>query len=229
MRAHPDPLSVGALDARPAGLAARPRRPSPPRPATFPVQGARPAPDHGVGGVATRPRSETVAITLPPPPLEGRVVADGAGGRRRRRWWPAVVASALIAGLHGVVLPARARRHGHRPSVQGRTQAEAVSAVRNAALDPTVSETFSEKVPKGVVISADPGPGSNVGRGSDVALVVSKGPERHAVPPVVGMTLAEASERIREVNLKVGKVTKAYNEKVPEGQVVAAKPGPRRA
>jgi len=112
------------------------------------------------------------------------------------------------------------------PSVQGRTQAEAVNAVRTAALDPTVTETFSEKVPKGVVISADPIPGSNVGRGSDVALVVSKGPERYAVPKVVGMTLAEARERIQEVNLKVGKVTKSFNEKVPEGQVVTAKPGP---
>ena len=218
-------LSVGALDSRPAGLAATAAAAQPTSTATFPVQGPQQAPDYAVGGVATRPRSETVAITFPPTPLEGRVVADGTGGRRRR-WWPAIVASALIAGLTAWFFLLGPGATATVPSVQGRTQAEAVSAVRNAALDPTVSETFSEKVPKGVVISADPGPGSNVGRGSDVALVVSKGPERYAVPPVVGMTLAEASERIREVNLKVGKVTKAYNEKVPEGQVVAAKPGP---
>ena len=68
------------------------------------------------------------------------------------------------------------------PSVQGRTQAEAVSAVRKAALDPKVTEAFSEKVPTGVVISTDPGAGQTVRRGSDVALVVSKGPERYAVP-----------------------------------------------
>ena len=115
------------------------------------------------------------------------------------------------------------------PSVQGRTQAEAVSAVRTAALDPTVSETFSEKVPKGVVISADPIPGSNVGRGSDVALVVSRGPERYEVPPVVGMTLAEATTRIEEVNLTVGDVREVFHESVPDGQVITAKPGPGRA
>ena len=112
------------------------------------------------------------------------------------------------------------------PSVQGRTQAEAVSAVRKAALDPKVTEAFSEKVPTGVVISTDPGAGQTVRRGSDVGLVVSKGPERYAVPPVVGMTLAEATARIEAVNLAVGKVTKAFDEKVPEGQVVSAKPGP---
>ena len=77
-----------------------------------------------------------------------------------------------------------------------------------------------------MVISADPGRGTVVRRGSDVTLVVSKGPERYEVPPVVGMTVAEATARIQEVNLKVGKVTKAYDEKVPEGQVVSAKPGP---
>jgi serine/threonine-protein kinase len=166
-----------------------------------------------------------VAISLPPPPLEGRVVADPAG-RRRRRWWPAVAAAVLIAALSGWFFLLGPGASATVPSVQGRTSAEAVSAVRTAALDPKLSEAFSEKVPAGVVVSASPGPGSTVQRGSDVALVVSKGPERYAVPPVVGMTLAEATARISEVNLTVGKVTKAYDEKVPEGQVVSAKPGP---
>jgi len=219
-------LSVGALDARPAGLAATAAAAQPTSTAAFPVQGSRAASERAAGGVATRPRSETVAITMSPPPLEGRVVADGTGGRRRRRWWPAILASALVAGLTAWFFLIGPGATATVPSVQGRTQAEAVNAVRTAALDPTVTETFSEKVPKGVVISADPIPGSNVGRGSDVALVVSKGPERYAVPKVVGMTLAEARERIQEVNLKVGKVTKSFNEKVPEGQVVTAKPGP---
>ena len=112
------------------------------------------------------------------------------------------------------------------PSVQGRTQAEAVAAVRTASLDPRVSEAFDEKVPKGEVLSVQPAPGTEVRRGTDVSLVVSKGPERYEVPPVVGMTVAEASARIEAVNLVVGKLTEAFSEKVPEGQVVAAKPGP---
>ena len=114
------------------------------------------------------------------------------------------------------------------PSVQGRTQSEAVSAVRTAALDPKVTEAFSEKVPRAWSSRPTPPPGTTVRRGSDVALVVSKGPERYAVPPVVGMTLAEATARIEEVNLEVGKVSKAFDEKVPEGQVVSAKPGAGR-
>ena len=98
--------------------------------------------------------------------------------------------------------------------------------MRAASLQPSVAESFDEKVPAGQVLSVDPGAGKTVQRGTEVRLVVSKGPERYAVPPVVGMTLAEARARITEVNLKVGKVSEAFNEKVPEGQVVSAKPGP---
>jgi serine/threonine-protein kinase len=219
-------LSVGALDARPAGLAATAAAAQPTSTTALPVHGGRAASERAAaGGLATRPRSETVAITLPPPPLEGRVVAAG-DGPPRRRWWPAIAASALIAALSAWFFLLGPGATATVPSVQGRTQVAATSAVRTASLDPKLSEAFSEKVPTGVVISVTPAPGSTVRRGSDVALVVSKGPERYAVPAVVGMTLAEATARISAVNLKVGKVTKAYDEKVPEGQVVSATPGP---
>jgi serine/threonine-protein kinase len=87
-----------------------------------------------------------------------------------------------------------------------------------------VDEAFDEKVAKGLVISAEPQPGSTLRRGSDVALVVSRGPERYAVPPVVGMTLAEATARITAGRLKVGKVSKEFSERVPEGQVLSTTP-----
>ena len=163
-------------------------------------------------------------MTVPPAPLEGVVVAGD--GRRRRRWWPAVVASALVAALTAWFFVLGPGAMATVPSVQGRAQAEAVTAVRTASLDPTVTEAFDEKVPKGTVVSVEPGPGIELRRGTDVALVVSKGPERYAVPPVVGMTVAEATARIEDVRLKVGKVTEAFSEKVPDGQVISAKPGP---
>ena len=222
-------LSAGG-PRRPAGRCGRGRRGGPahldhraPRAGFAPgIRACAPA------AVATRPRSETVAITLPPPPLEGRVVAE----RRRSP------TAALVAGRRGSRCSSRPSRRGSSCSApaprppcrrcRAAPRPRRVSAVRTASLDPKVTEAFSEKVPPGVVISASPVPGSTVGRGSDVALVVSKGPERYEVPPVVGMTVAEATARIQEVNLKVGKVSKAYDEKVPEGQVVSAKPGPGR-
>ena len=167
-------------------------------------------------------------MTVPPAPLEGVVVAgDGrSGGGGRRRWWPAIAASALVAAITAWFFVLGPGAMATVPSVQGRSQADAVAAVRTASLDPRVTEAFDEKVPKGTVVSVAPGPGTDVRRGTDIALVVSKGPERYAVPPVVGMTVAEATARIEDANLEVGKVTEAFSEKVPDGQVVSAKPGP---
>ena len=74
-------------------------------------------------------------------------------------------------------------------------------------------------------MSTDPGAGAEVRRGTEVASTVSKGPERYAVPNVVGMSQAEATAQIERVNLAVGKRRQGVREKVPEGQVVAANPG----
>ena len=217
-------LPAGVLDARPAGVAAVAAAALPTSTAALPLQGARPASARVGDDPPSRPRSQTMAITLPPPPLDGRVVATGTGGRGRR-WWPAVVAVVLVAAVSAWFLLLGPGATATVPKVQGVGQAEAVDAVRTAGLDPRVTQAFDEKVPVGVVISTDPGAGASVRRGADVALVVSKGPERYEVPSVVGRTRAEATARIEEANLEVGKVTKAFDEKVPEGQVVSAKPG----
>jgi eukaryotic-like serine/threonine-protein kinase len=222
-------LTAGALDARPAGAAATAAASVPTSTAAYPVgsgaTAAAGAAGPGSGGVATRARSEhTTAMAVPSAPLEGVVVAGG--GRRRRRWWPAVLASALVAALTAWFFVVGPGAMATVPSVQGHAQPEAVAAVRTASLDPRVTEAFDEKVPKGTVVAVRPGPGTDVRRGTDVALVVSKGPERYAVPAVVGMTVAEATARIEGVRLEVGKVAEAFSEKVPDGQVISAKPGP---
>jgi beta-lactam-binding protein with PASTA domain/tRNA A-37 threonylcarbamoyl transferase component Bud32 len=221
-------LPAGVLDARPAGVAAVVAAALPTSTAALPVQGARPASARAGAGVATRARSHTEAIPLPPPPLEGRVVATGTGPRRRR-WWPAVVVLLLVAAVSAWFFLVGPGATATVPTVEGVSQAEAVDAVRAAGLAPRVTQGFDEKVPVGVVVSTDPAAGASVGRGSAVALVVSRGPERFEVPPVVGMTRAEATARIKDAHLEVGKVAKAFDEKVPEGQVVSAKPGPGAA
>lgn len=216
-------LAPGALDAKPAGVAAMAAASVPTSTTALPLSASHPQTDRPGGSVATRSRSDTRAMAVPPPPLQGRVVPNTP---RPRRWWPAIAASALVAALSAWFFLLGPGAAATVPSVQGRDRSSAMSAVRTAALDPKVSEAFDEKVARGVVISVDPGPGTTLRRGADVTLVVSKGPERYAVPPVVGMTLAEATVRIEAVNLTVGKVSKAFDDKVPNGQVVSAKPGP---
>ena len=212
-------LPPEVLDARPAGAAALAA-------AAVPTAATTALPTSGATGtgLATRVDGDTEAMSLPPPPLEGVVVAGTEPPRGRRRWWWAALAATVALALVGWFFLAGPGAQVAVPAVQGQPEAEAVTALEDAGLTTTVQEDFSEDVDKGTVIEADPSVGSEVRKGSAVVLVVSKGPERYDVPEVVGSTEADASARIEEANLAVGKVSTAFDEDVPEGQVVSSDP-----
>jgi serine/threonine-protein kinase len=110
------------------------------------------------------------------------------------------------------------------PTVRGLTTQAAERALHLAHLTPKVVRTFDEKAKAGVVIASDPPAGREVGQGSTVTLTVSQGAERYAVPRLAGHTQAEAEDRLIKARLTVGKVSQAFSETVPQGQVVSTSP-----
>src|SRR5665647_1047086 len=110
------------------------------------------------------------------------------------------------------------------PTVRGLTTQAAERALHLAHLTPKVVRSFDETVKAGVVIASDPAKGHEVGQGSTVTLTVSQGPERYGVPQLAGHTQAEAEQRLTEARLTVGKVSTAFSETVPQGQVVSTSP-----
>lgn len=110
------------------------------------------------------------------------------------------------------------------PAVKGLTTQAAERALGLVHLNPKVVRSFDETVKAGVVIASDPASGREVGRGSTVTLTVSQGSERYAVPQLVGRSQAEAEQRLIENRLTTGKVTQAFSETVPQGQVVSTSP-----
>lgn len=79
--------------------------------------------------------------------------------------------------------------------LEGKTQADAEAAVVNAGLSPAVSQQASETVAAGRVISASPGGGAMVAKGSAVAIVVSTGPAKKPSPtPTVQPTQTQAPQ-----------------------------------
>ncbi len=213
-------LGPEALDARPAGAAALAA-------AAVPTAATTALPVGGAAGsdVASRPHTDTRAMERPPAPLEGVVVA-GRGGDDSglRRWWPAIAAAAAVLALTGWFFFLGPGSTVLVPAVAGQPRDTALAALEQADLGSEVREAFSEDVESGTVISVDPDAGSEVRKGSGVVVVVSKGPERYEVPDVVGSTRAEATARLEDANLALGKVTEKFDENVPEGQVVSSKP-----
>ena len=110
------------------------------------------------------------------------------------------------------------------PTTTSLTYAQAETKLETAHLGAERVDSFDESIPKGVVMSTDPGAGAEVRRGTDVNVTVSKGPERYAVPDVVGKSLAEARDQIVANKLAVGTSKEAFDEKVAAGLVVSVDP-----
>ena len=167
--------------------------------------------------LAARPRPRSQAT-----PLFPQVSQDPV--HRRRRGLVALVlvlVLTLVAGLASYWYFAEGRWTS-APSVelQTREQAEAVATQNGFSI--AFTEQYSETVPKGTVISAHPGGGDRVLKGSHVEAIVSRGPERYSMPTVVGSPLPAAREAIGNAHLKVGTVTEQYHEQAPANQVLSA-------
>ncbi|GAA2731844.1 Stk1 family PASTA domain-containing Ser/Thr kinase [Pedococcus aerophilus] len=154
--------------------------------------------------------------------LEGRVVDD----RRRGPWgWiVAALAVALVAGVAAWWFLAGPGSPTTVPRVTGQTYEQAQSALTTSHLSPERVDAFDETIPKGVVISTDPGAGTELRRSQDVTVTVSKGPERYAVPQVVGASANEATARIKAEKLTLGDTKQAFSETVDAGLVISVSP-----
>jgi eukaryotic-like serine/threonine-protein kinase len=108
------------------------------------------------------------------------------------------------------------------PSTNGLTQAEAVAKLTRAGLKPVVRQVNSENVEAGLVIHSNPSGGSNVTRGSNVVLFVSKGQKLARVPVLVGTQRSIAVQQIRGHGL-VAEVSEEESSS-PVGEVVRQSP-----
>lgn len=125
----------------------------------------------------------------------------------------------LLAGLGGWYFGIG--RYESTPSLVNMTEQQAQTAAEKAGYTFTVdSRDFSETVPLGSVISTSPGPGDRILPGDRIQAVVSKGPERYKVPDLRGQTPEAAEAILEETKLKLGDQTEAFDQDVPEGQII---------
>ncbi|MDD2294548.1 MAG: Stk1 family PASTA domain-containing Ser/Thr kinase [Eubacteriales bacterium] len=92
----------------------------------------------------------------------------------------------------------------------------------------SVSETHSDTVPAGIVISQNPARGTVLANGGSVSLQVSLGPEfgEFEVIDLRGKPLNEATLIIESMGLSLGAITYVDNPSVEENSVISHSPGP---
>jgi beta-lactam-binding protein with PASTA domain/serine/threonine protein kinase len=143
--------------------------------------------------------------------------------RRRRRGWLIVLLVLMLtamAALAGWYLTEG--RFTATPTLSALPATEAASVAEGEGLQISFVEKFSETVAPGLVIDTDPVAGTKVPDGGSITATVSKGPERFAVPKVVGSGVAAAKSALAEANLRLGTVSQTYHDKITEGVVISA-------
>ena len=147
-------------------------------------------------------------------------------GREPRRWpfvLAAVLVLSLVAGVGGWWLAVG--RYTHAPSVLQLTFAQAAAKLDDAGLHAQRgSDTFSDTVTAGHVVSQDPGSGERVHRGATITLHLSRGPSTVRVPDVSGKKVHAATVALRNANLTVERQDEAYSSLVEAGRVIRTNP-----
>jgi serine/threonine-protein kinase len=146
--------------------------------------------------------------------------------RRPLRRGPLAFALVLVLGLlvGGAGWYLAAGQYTQAPPVLGKTRAEAVAILTKAGLKArTGPDQFSETVPAGAVKAQDPAPNGRVRRDGTVTLTLSKGPERHLVPAVLGIREAAAVQALEKETLRP-EVVARWHDTVDKGLVVSTDP-----
>jgi len=223
---EPVPVPTGRSTAgpgtlRPTNRPTRPRHPSDPGTAVLGAQrSVRTSTMPGMGSGAT------AAVNGRRPSVD-RIRPGVPQHIRRRRARFAVALVLLLAVTIGAVgWWLGSGRWTDVPALVGKSREAAVDLLQDAGLDPDpVVEQFSETVPAGTVIAIDPVAGGEAIRGTDVEVLVSKGPERYVIAPeLVSRPADEVEAELQEsVPVQITR-TEVFDDAVPVGMVTAFDP-----
>lgn len=142
--------------------------------------------------------------------------------RRNRKIAVGLAVALGISGWYTLIGP------GSRvvvPSTVGATEAELTAALSPLGLTSLIVERrYSEDIEADRVIESIPAGGGKLGPGGTVKIVLSKGPERYAVPMLQGLTPEAAVNLIQKSPLRVAPIIEVFDATVPKGYVISAKP-----
>jgi eukaryotic-like serine/threonine-protein kinase len=136
----------------------------------------------------------------------------------------------LVVALVSALTAMRLAIHGHEvavPDLVGKAPAAARMIAEQSGLELTVErQYYSPTVPEGKILSQLPPAGSKVRQGWEVRVAESLGPQRVAIPTLLGQSERVANINIRRRGLDLGAIAQMQLPDAPEGQVLAQAPPP---
>jgi beta-lactam-binding protein with PASTA domain len=137
----------------------------------------------------------------------------------------------LLIALFSALTAMRFAIHGREvrvPNLRGMSTLQAQETANGNGLIVTVEDKFySSDVPAGKIISQAPSANSKVRRGWRVRVSESLGPQRVAIPDLLGQSERAATINLRRRGLDLATVAGVAVAGVPADQVIAQAPPPR--
>ena len=170
------------------------------------------------------------------PRIEPSPPAAGIGAKLSQAWQRAVgvkrgrtiitaaiVVLALLLAVGGYWLAVG--RYTVAPQLTSLSRAEAQAKAQQAGLKLAFGQPrYDEQAAKDMVLVQDPPSGGRIVRGGTVTLILSLGPERYAVPDVVGKEFAVAQDELQAAKLVVKRGPDKYDEDMQAGFVLSTNP-----
>ena len=136
----------------------------------------------------------------------------------------------LVVALVSALTAMRLAIHGHEvavPDLVGKGPAAARMIVEQSGLELSVErQYYSPTVPEGKILSQLPPAGSQVRSGWQVRVAESLGPQRVAIPNVIGQSERAANINIRRRGLDVGAIAQMQSPDALDSEVLAQAPPP---
>ena len=224
---EPVPVPTGRSTAgpgtlRPTNRPTRPRHPSDPMTEVLGGRSDRAGRTSMLPGMGAGPtmnvNGRRPAVDRPRPGVPQHI-------RRRRARFAVAVILLLAITIGAIGWWLGSGRWTVIPELVGKEQGTAIDLLQEAGLDPDCcEEVWSEEFPAGAVMSTEPAPGEAI-RGTDVRLVVSKGPERFVIDPALVGKPREEVEAALQASLPV-QVTfgEQYDDTLAAGLVIGFEP-----
>jgi serine/threonine-protein kinase len=83
---------------------------------------------------------------------------------------------------------------------------------------------YSENIPKNNVTFQDPTPGTEIKKGRDVRIIISKGPRRIAMPNLMSLSIHQARLILEENGVCRGELSRTFSQSMDKDHVIAQVP-----
>jgi serine/threonine-protein kinase len=113
------------------------------------------------------------------------------------------------------------------PDLEGKDVVYALELLTELELNTKVKGSeYTTDIPKNHVVFQDPRPGSEIKKGRDVKIILSKGPKTVAMPNLLALAVQQANIILEENGMCQGELSRTYHKMVEKDHIIAQVPSP---